>query len=122
MVSGKACGFTTALGLLDLHLDRLFEAAKAIDLDIGLDRQGVKNALLNAISQSNAIGCACAVDGHARGETPPLSTSVFVALGADFCEYYGAFAAKIGAPRAPCHGAPSTRLADDAGSKIKLAF
>ncbi len=30
---------------LDLHLDRLFEAAKAIDLDVGLDRAGVAAAL-----------------------------------------------------------------------------
>ena len=31
---------------LDEHMDRLFEAAKAIDLDIGLDRSGVISALL----------------------------------------------------------------------------
>ena len=31
---------------LDEHMDRLFEAAKAIDLDIGLDRKGVISALL----------------------------------------------------------------------------
>jgi branched-chain amino acid aminotransferase len=30
---------------LDAHLDRLFEAAKAIDLDIGMDRAGLKKAL-----------------------------------------------------------------------------
>ena len=30
---------------LDEHLDRLFGAAKAIDLDIGLDREGVKAAI-----------------------------------------------------------------------------
>ena len=30
---------------LDDHIDRLFEAAKAIDLDIGLDRNGVISAL-----------------------------------------------------------------------------
>ncbi|MCB1458817.1 MAG: aminotransferase class IV [Nitratireductor sp.] len=30
---------------LDAHLDRLFEAARAIDLDIGMDRAGVKKAL-----------------------------------------------------------------------------
>lgn len=32
---------------LDEHLDRLFEAAKAIDLDIGMDRDGVTGALEN---------------------------------------------------------------------------
>ena len=31
---------------LDAHLDRLFEAAKAIDLDIGMDRDGVASALI----------------------------------------------------------------------------
>ncbi|MGV6888683.1 D-amino acid aminotransferase [Rhodophyticola sp. SM2404] len=30
---------------LDEHIDRLFEAAKAIDLDIGMDRAGIKEAL-----------------------------------------------------------------------------
>jgi branched-chain amino acid aminotransferase len=29
---------------MDEHIDRLFEAAKAIDLDIGLDRKGVISA------------------------------------------------------------------------------
>ncbi|MFT4742829.1 MAG: branched-chain amino acid aminotransferase [Yoonia sp.] len=32
---------------LDEHMDRLFEAAKAIDLDIGMDRKGVISALLD---------------------------------------------------------------------------
>jgi branched-chain amino acid aminotransferase len=31
---------------LDEHIDRLFEAAKAIDLDIGMDQKGVVSALL----------------------------------------------------------------------------
>jgi branched-chain amino acid aminotransferase len=31
---------------MDEHIDRLFEAAKAIDLDIGMDRNGVISALL----------------------------------------------------------------------------
>ncbi len=30
---------------LDAHMDRLYEAAKAIDLDIGMDREGLKKAL-----------------------------------------------------------------------------
>ena len=34
-----------ALLFLDAHLDRLFEGAKALALDIGLDRAGLKNAL-----------------------------------------------------------------------------
>ena len=33
------------IAFLDMHLDRLFEAAKAIDLDIGLDRGALTQAL-----------------------------------------------------------------------------
>ncbi len=46
---------------LDEHLDRLFEAAKAIDLDIGMDRSGVKNALLET-QMANEM----TTDAHAR--------------------------------------------------------
>jgi branched-chain amino acid aminotransferase len=43
------------------HLDRLFEAARAIDLDIGLDRAGVK-AALEATRAANGME----TDAHAR--------------------------------------------------------
>ena len=46
---------------LDEHMDRLFEAAKAIDLDIGLDRQGVISALLETQSANKMTN-----DAHAR--------------------------------------------------------
>ncbi|MFC2969972.1 D-amino acid aminotransferase [Acidimangrovimonas pyrenivorans] len=46
---------------LDDHLDRLFEAAKALDLDIGLDRAGVV-AALEALRQANGME----TDAHAR--------------------------------------------------------
>ncbi len=46
---------------LDEHMDRLFEAAKAIDLDIGMDRDGVKKALLDTQSANGMTG-----DAHAR--------------------------------------------------------
>ncbi len=45
----------------DEHLDRLFEAAKAIDLDIGMDRKGVFEALLET-QKANGI----TTDAHAR--------------------------------------------------------
>jgi len=45
----------------DEHLDRLFEAAKAIDLDIGMDRKGVFDALLET-QKANGI----TNDAHAR--------------------------------------------------------
>ncbi|MFC6688940.1 D-amino acid aminotransferase [Jhaorihella thermophila] len=46
---------------LDEHMDRLFEAAKAIDLDIGMDRDGVVSALLET-QRANGM----TTDAHAR--------------------------------------------------------
>ena len=46
---------------LDEHMDRLFEAAKAIDLDIGLDRKGVVSAL-----SETQIANKMHSDAHAR--------------------------------------------------------
>lgn len=46
---------------LDDHIDRLFEAAKAIDLDIGLDRNDVISALLDT-QKANRM----TTDAHAR--------------------------------------------------------
>ncbi|NOX73541.1 MAG: D-amino acid aminotransferase [Alphaproteobacteria bacterium] len=46
---------------LEQHMDRLFEAAKAIDLDIGLDRAGVISAL-----EATRIANDMHSDAHAR--------------------------------------------------------
>ncbi len=46
---------------LDEHMDRLFEAAKAIDLDIGLTRQEVVQALLDTQAANEMTS-----DAHAR--------------------------------------------------------
>lgn len=46
---------------LEAHLDRLFEAAKAIDLDIGMDRAGIVAALDRTAAANGMIG-----DAHAR--------------------------------------------------------
>jgi len=46
---------------LDDHLDRLFEAAKAIDLDLGMDRDGVKSALFETQKANGMV-----TDAHAR--------------------------------------------------------
>lgn len=46
---------------MDEHLDRLFEAAKAIDLDIGMDRVGVKKAILDT-----QLANGMTTDAHAR--------------------------------------------------------
>ncbi len=45
---------------MDEHIDRLFEAAKAIDLDIGMDREGVISAVLDtqiANSMTTDVHC-----------------------------------------------------------------
>ena len=46
---------------LDEHMDRLFEAAKAVDMDIGLDRKGVISALLDTQTANEMT-----TDAHAR--------------------------------------------------------
>jgi branched-chain amino acid aminotransferase len=46
---------------LEEHLDRLFEAAKAIDLDVGLDRAGVAAAL-----EETRVANGMTEDAHAR--------------------------------------------------------
>ncbi|UWR45066.1 D-amino acid aminotransferase [Phaeobacter inhibens] len=46
---------------IDEHLDRLFEAAKTIDLDIEMDRDQVKQAVLDTQSANDMIS-----DAHAR--------------------------------------------------------
>ena len=46
---------------VDEHMDRLFEAAKAIDLDIGMDRKGVVSALLETQKANDMT-----TDAHAR--------------------------------------------------------
>ena len=40
------------LSLLDLHLDRLFEGAKAIDLDLGMTRDEVEEALRETVDRN----------------------------------------------------------------------
>ncbi|KJZ19400.1 D-amino acid aminotransferase [Loktanella sp. S4079] len=46
---------------LDEHIDRLFEAAKAIDLDLGMDRKSVISALLETQNANEMT-----TDAHAR--------------------------------------------------------
>ncbi|MCE8421762.1 aminotransferase class IV, partial [Rhodovulum sulfidophilum] len=46
---------------LDEHLDRLFEAALAIDLDIGMDRAALRQAILDTAAANGMT-----TDAHAR--------------------------------------------------------
>ena len=107
---------------LDDHMDRLFEAAKAIDLDIGMTRAAVIAALRHPPRQRDADRCPCQVDGHAWGQDAPLSTSCPVAFWPDCCDHHGAFQTLHPAPHSSSHSATSARLADDAGPQAKLSF
>ena len=40
---------------LDAHMDRLFEGARSIDLDIGLDRAGVVRALQDTLNRNGIL-------------------------------------------------------------------
>lgn len=68
---------------LDLHLDRLFEGAKAISLDIGMSRQAITEAILNTC-EINGF----ATDTHIRmmisrgRKTTPNQDPRFMASGA----------------------------------------
>ncbi|MFT7254948.1 MAG: branched-chain amino acid aminotransferase, partial [Paracoccaceae bacterium] len=53
--------YNGAWAFLGDHLDRLFEAARAIDLEIGLDRAGVINAL-----EQTRLANQMHTDAHAR--------------------------------------------------------
>ena len=53
--------YNSKWAFLDEHMDRLFEAAKAIDLDIGMDRKSVISALLDTQNSNGMIDNA-----HAR--------------------------------------------------------
>lgn len=53
--------YSGKLAFLDDHLDRLFEAAKAIDLDIGKDRKGLTDALYGTVRANQMVD-----DAHVR--------------------------------------------------------
>ncbi|MGB0798057.1 MAG: D-amino acid aminotransferase [Planktomarina sp.] len=53
--------YNNTWAFLDEHMDRLFEAAKAIDLDIGMDRNSMISALLETQNANGMTG-----DAHAR--------------------------------------------------------
>src|ERR687890_1532946 len=43
---------------LDLHLDRLFEGAKTIDLDVGMTREELTSALHETVRRNDMVGSA----------------------------------------------------------------
>jgi len=44
---------------LDAHMDRLFEGARSIDLDIGLSRQGVIKAVQDTLDRNGMTTAPC---------------------------------------------------------------
>ncbi len=108
---------------MDEHIDRLFEAAKAIDLDIGMTKAQVTQALLDTQAANGLT-----TDAHARLmvtrgiENPPVPAPVAVALRADDGHHHGTFAPENPAPDPACHRAAPARLADDTRPKTQLSF
>ena len=109
-------------GFLDDHLDRLFEAARAIDLDIGRDRAGVAAALEETRAANGMV-----TDAHARlmvtrgrkarpFQHPKLSrfgpTMVIIME-------HSAAGRGAGARRAPRDGAAGARPADEPGPQAQ---
>ena len=107
---------------LDDHLDRLFEAARAIDLDIGMDRAGVAAAL-----EETRAANGMKTDAHARlmvtrgrkarpFQHPKLSRfgpTVVIIM------EHSVPAAGPGARRAARHGAAGARPADEPGPEAE---
>ena len=106
-------------GFLDDHLDRLFEAARAIDLDIGRDRAGGRGgAGGDARRQRHGNGRARAPHGHARPQGQAVPAPEALALRADHGDHHGALAA--GAARWPgacasrrCRRCAACRMSQD---------
>jgi branched-chain amino acid aminotransferase len=84
---------------LDEHLDRLFEAAKAIDLDIGRDR-----ASLAAVLEETRAANGVETEAHARlmvtrgVKSPPIPESRPVAPGPHYGDHHRAFAPEHSPP------------------------
>ena len=108
---------------LDEHMDRLFEAAKAIDLDIGMDRA----ALVKALHDTQAAN-DMKTDAHARlmvtrgVKNAALSTSVLVPAGADRDDHHGTFPPRDPAPDPVGDRAAYPRTAHVAGPQAKFPF
>ena len=73
--SGRGCAsIDGGIAFLEEHLDRLYEGAKAIDMDIGLSRAALVAAALRLPQrQRDARRRACPPDGDARREAHALS-------------------------------------------------
>jgi len=108
---------------MDEHLNRLFEAAKAVDIDIGMDRNGVERGLARyASGQWDAERCARSAYGHARGEDPPVPASRPVTIWPHIYHHNGTFKAQPSPWHSSRHCTAYAGPAHDAGSKIKFAF
>jgi len=90
---------------LDEHMDRLFEAAKAIDLDIWMDRKGVISALLET--------------QKANGMTENAHARLMITRGVKVLPFQHP---SLSQSHNPCHCAAFARLADDPRSETEQSF
>ena len=108
---------------LDEHIDRLFEAAKAIDLDIGLTRDGVKAALV-ATQAANGME----TDAHARlmvtrgVKTRPFQHPKLSQHGPTIVIIMEHSRPEAAPPDPPRHRAAPARPADDARTPSSTAI
>jgi len=96
---------------LDEHIDRLFEAAKAIDLDIGRTKDEVIAAVLETQAANGMTS-----DAHAR---------LMVTRGIKTRPFQHPKLSQQGPTMVidpACHRAPSARVADDAGPEAEQPF
>jgi branched-chain amino acid aminotransferase len=63
------------MAFLDQHLDRLWEGAKAIAMDIGISREALEQRLYATIDANEMDGLPYPPDGHARYPLDTLSGS-----------------------------------------------
>ena len=107
---------------LDDHLDRLFEAARAIDLDIGLrPRRRRRGAGGDARGERHGDRRPRPADGDPRPQGAAVPASAAVALRPDDGDHHGAFGQvrRAGAGRAARHRAAGPRAADEPGPQAQ---
>ena len=105
------------------HIDRLFEAALAIDLDIGLSKSDVIDALIKTQNSNGMVNNAHARLMITRGpKKKTLSTSSIITRRAYICYYYGALCSQNTKAHIFSDSASFEGFTNDARPKVKQPF
>ena len=104
----------------DEHIDRLFEASLAIDLDIGLNKSDVIDALIKTQKSNGMENNAHARLMITRGpKKKTLSTSSLITRWPYICNYNGTLCSQNTKAHILSHCASFKRPSNDARSKVK---